>query len=246
MRAVPSSPLRHARAVLLVAAMMLGAGGGDGARAQGMAASPVNARVVVEAPRDLVPAQPETKPAAWASSLSAVEVLNRNTQASATIKLYAADGSVDPDALEEFIRVAASSKEADPAKEPLDKRLVQLAVRASYHFKGGKIAIISATRRNTRGQHARGHALDFQIEGVSAWQLSQYLHTYPRAGVGWYTHPKTQYVHLDVRERSYHWIDGSPPGVTWREKLMWDPTQEKRDASYSASLDLPEAATPSP
>jgi uncharacterized protein YcbK (DUF882 family) len=230
--------------MLLVAAMMLGAGAGDAAP---NGASPANARVVVEPPRELVPSQPMTRPAApWATSLPAVEVTNRNTQATATIKLYAADGTVDPDALKEFIRVAASSKEADPAKEPLDTRLVKLAFRASYHFKGNKIAIISATRRNTRGQHAHGHALDFQIEGISAWALSQYLHTYPRAGVGWYTHPRTQYCHLDVRERSYHWIDASPPGVTWREKLMWDPTQEKRDASYVASMDLPESAATSP
>jgi hypothetical protein len=30
--------------------------------------------------------------------------------------------------------------------------------------------------------------------------------------------------------------------VTWREKLLRDPKQAKRDASYDANGDLPEAA----
>jgi hypothetical protein len=51
-------------------------------------------------------------------------------------------------------------------------------------------------------------------------------------------------VHLDVRDHSYHWVDGSPPGVTWREQLLPDPKQIARDASLSWSLDLPEVAAP--
>jgi uncharacterized protein YcbK (DUF882 family) len=245
MRAVPTSPLRHARAVLLGAAMLFAAGAG-GAAPTG--APPANARVVVEPPRALVPESSAAKTLAWVNALPPIEVVNGNTQAAATIKLYAPDGSVDPAALKQFVRVAASwaaPADVDP-KEPLDPRLVQLTFRAAYHFKGAKIAIVSATRRGARGQHGRGHAIDFRLEGVGAWTLATYLRTYPRAGIGWYTHPKTQYVHLDVRERSYHWIDGSPPGVTWREKLMFDPTQEKRDASYVANMDLPEAATATP
>ena len=39
-------------------------------------------------------------------------------------------------------------------------------------------------------------------------------------GVGVYTNPLTQYVHLDVRERSYHWIDASPP-VAPGESAPW-------------------------
>jgi hypothetical protein len=61
-------------------------------------------------------------------------------------------------------------------------------------------------------------------------------------GVGIYTHPKTQFVHLDVRDRSFHWLDGSPPGVRWRERRLADPAQPKRDAAYVNVLDLPEPA----
>jgi hypothetical protein len=58
-------------------------------------------------------------------------------------------------------------------------------------------------------------------------------------GVGIYTNAKTHYVHLDVRDRSYHWLDASPPGVTWREALLPDPSQQKRDSSYTPESDLP-------
>ena len=94
---------------------------------------------------------------------------------------------------------------------------------------------MSATRKGAHGKHGKGEAIDFQLEGVSAATLAAYLRGTPLAGIGIYTHPKTQYVHLDVRAHSYHWLDGSPPGVTWREKLLGDPSQEKRDASYDSS-----------
>jgi hypothetical protein len=120
--------------------------------------------------------------------------------------------------------------------------LVRLVFRASYHFGGATVAILSGTRRGASGRHGTGEALDFSLEGVSAGALASYLRKTPRAGVGIYVHPKTQYVHLDVRDHSYHWVDASPPGVTWRERLLPDPTQADRDASYSAAADLPETA----
>lgn len=173
---------------------------------------------------------------------------NRNTNAHAKIRLYADDGGMDRSALRTFMRIACSSADApDTADgevaEPLAPRLVQLVFRAAYHFSSSKIVIISATRKGSHGKHGSGDALDFQLEGVRAATLAAYARGYPRAGVGIYTHPKTQFVHVDVRDRSYHWLDGSPPGVTWREKLLPDPTVQKRDGAYVTAMDLPEAAT---
>jgi hypothetical protein len=180
-----------------------------------------------------------------AAGLGFVEVKNRNTEASGKILLYGEDGTLDRGAARSFMRIAGRTKtapdDAGEDDERLDLRLVQLAIRASYHFDGAPISIISATRARTRGKHGTGEALDFALVGVKASLLAAYLRTTPRAGVGIYTHPKTQYVHLDVREASYHWIDASPPGVTWRERLLSDPNRAMRDASWSASLDLPEA-----
>jgi len=184
--------------------------------------------------------------AAWAAALAPVEVSNKTTRRHASIRLYGSDGSVDRAAARSFMRVAGRSAEApDDASEEderLDLRLVQLVVRASYRFGGAAVQIVSATRSGTNGKHASGEAIDFALEGVRATTLAAYLRTTPRAGVGIYTHPKTQYVHLDVREQSFHWIDASPPGVSWREQRLPDAKGPERDASYGRWMDLPEAA----
>ena len=176
-----------------------------------------------------------------------ISVTNRNTNVHADVRLYTDHGSLELAALKEFMRVActvpdAEDKENGEVAEPLDNRLVQLAVRASYHFAAAPIVLVSALRKGAHGKHGSGQALDFKLEGVSASDLAAFVRTFPRAGIGIYTHPKTQYVHVDVREHSYHWVDGSPPGVTWREQLLPDPTQEARDASYVGAMDLPEVA----
>jgi uncharacterized protein YcbK (DUF882 family) len=186
-------------------------------------------------------------PRSWPASLRAIDVRNRNTDARAKIRLYTDDGTLDRDALRTFMRVACSRADA-PDKpngevaEPLDPRLVQLVFRAAYHFRSTSVVIVSAMRKGAHGKHGTGDAIDFQLGGVRAAALAAYMRTYPRAGVGIYTHPKTQYVHLDIRDRSFHWIDASPPGVSWRERRLRDPNQEKRDASYVPATDLPEVA----
>lgn len=193
------------------------------------------------------PASATRRVAPWATALGAIDVRNRNTTAKAKVRLYADDGSLDAAALKTVMRVAASTADAstDPnaeIAEPLDTRLVQLVVRASYHFGGAPIVIVSATRKGSPGKHGTGDALDFQLDGVRAGVLAAYVRTFPQAGVGIYTHPKTQYVHVDVRERSFHWLDASPPGVTWREMRLADPHGQERDDRYSPRLDLPETA----
>jgi uncharacterized protein YcbK (DUF882 family) len=179
----------------------------------------------------------------WASALGPIEVANRNTNARGSIRLYDDHGQLDREQARAFMRLAGSGKAPDDGSEDderLDVRVVQLAIRAAYHFKAPALSIVSATRPGAKGKHGTGEALDFALEGVKAPLLAAYLRGLPRAGVGIYTHPKTQYVHLDVREHSYHWIDGSPPGVSWREQLLSDKTQAVRDASWSPRSDLPE------
>lgn len=231
---------------LLVLGLVLGASPGDAAPT---VAAVRQARIVERSSVSLE--YPDTAkgraPKEWAVALRAVEVRNRNTNARARVRLYGDDGEIDRAALRSFMRVAASAADLPDAPdgdvaEPLDARLVQLAFRAAYHFGGAPIVIVSATRKGSPGKHGSGDALDFQLDGVKAPALAAYTRTYPRAGVGIYTHPKTQYIHLDVREQSYHWIDASPPGVTWREGLLRDASRDKRDAAYVATSDLPEVA----
>jgi uncharacterized protein YcbK (DUF882 family) len=176
--------------------------------------------------------------ASWAVALRPLDVRCANSGASATLRLYGDNGSIDAQALDAFSRVAADFN----GYSPLKPRLLQLAVKAAHHFGSSALVVVSAYRQK-RGthidHHTAGEALDFKLPGVDFRKLASYLRSFPRVGVGIYTNPKTQYVHLDVRDRSYHWIDASPPGVTWREALLPDPSQATRDASYTPESDLP-------
>jgi uncharacterized protein YcbK (DUF882 family) len=207
------------------------------------------------------PADTPGPPVDWAKRLGAVVVDNANTGMKGSVTLYRADGAVNRDALRAFSAVACDLPKATPdAKEPteeerkragldepLDTRLVQLAVKAAYHFGAKDIVVISAYRPPARGgggKHATHEAIDFKLRGVPAGLVAAHLRGYPRVGVGIYTHPKTQYVHLDVRDQSFHWLDASPPGRTWREAALPDKLRNSRDASYTWESDLPERAQP--
>jgi hypothetical protein len=170
----------------------------------------------------------------WAGVLEPIEVESATSHARAFVRLYAADGSVDPQARDSFEQIAANEGEA----HPLAVRLEQLVMKAAYHFQKARVTVVSGWRPNA-GRHSSGEAVDFKLEGVRAAQLAAYLRLLPRAGVGVYTHPRTQFVHLDVRESSYHWIDASPPGVKWREGRLRDPSASRRDASWTQEMDLP-------
>jgi uncharacterized protein YcbK (DUF882 family) len=181
---------------------------------------------------------PAARTASWAAALAPVDVISATTHARASVRLYAADGEIDDDARATLERIAAS--DADP--HALATRVEQLVVRAAYHFGGAPVTVVSAWRENA-SRHGTGEAIDFRLKGVRARELAAYLRGIGRAGVGVYTHPRTQFVHLDVRDQSYHWIDASPPGVKWREAQLRDPGALKRDAAWSPSMDLPDSAS---
>lgn len=193
---------------------------------------------------ELFAARPPARVERWTQTLAPVEVTHVATHAAMAIQLYTGEGEVDPSALRAFDEVAANDDES--GTHPLAARLSQLVVKAAYHFARrpkdspapAKVIVISGFRSNA-GRHGTGEAVDFKLAGVRASELAAYLRQLPRVGVGVYTHPRTQFVHLDVRDASYHWLDASPPGVHWREAMLRDPRAKQRDASWSAEMDLP-------
>jgi hypothetical protein len=170
----------------------------------------------------------------WATALAPLDVANVTTKARSRVRLYGGDGSVDETACEDFERIAAGADEP----RPLARRLEQLVVKAAYHFGGVRVLMVSGFRPNA-GRHGTGDALDFKLEGIPAARLAAYLRRLPRVGVGIYTHPRTQFVHLDVRDASYYWLDASPPGVKWHEARLYDPSAQKRDAAWTPEMDEP-------
>jgi uncharacterized protein YcbK (DUF882 family) len=177
------------------------------------------------------------------TQLAALHVENQTTRQSRELKLYDASGQLDESAalqLDELLCDARRPKQHETTR--LNRRTLQLLFKAAYHFEAYEVEVVSAYRkpgRRREGPHGNGDAIDFRLRGVKAWALAAYLRQLPRTGVGVYTHPKTQYVHLDSREHSFHWLDASPPGRHWRERSIGSPHLEKLDALFSPAADWP-------
>jgi uncharacterized protein YcbK (DUF882 family) len=178
---------------------------------------------------------PNERTASWAIALPPIDVSSVVTREHASVRLYADDGEIDDSARATLERIAAN----DNPPHVLAARVEQLLVRASYHFGGAPVQLVSAFRWRA-SRHGTGEAIDFKLKGVPSWQVAAYLRKTPRAGVGIYTNPNTQFVHIDVRDQSYHWVDASPPGVHWHERGLGDTAANtKRDAAWIPEDDLP-------
>ncbi len=201
------------------------------------APAPPPARVVAEPVEAPAPPPPEA-PVAWAAALPALRFYNTRTAAACSVRLYTDGGVLDAGAASALDRVAA---ERDTEPRPLDRRVLQLVVKAATHFHAAEVDLVSTFRDGARpgSRHRRGQAIDFALPGVAALKLAAHLRGYARVGVGVYTNRRTQFVHLDVREQTFHWADASPPGRWWRETPMTDRAASLRDAAYAPEQDLP-------
>jgi uncharacterized protein YcbK (DUF882 family) len=177
-----------------------------------------------------------------------LHLLNVNSRDSADVRLYGPSGEIDPDAAARLDEIFGDAR--DPANvrvEPVDRRVMQLVFKAAYHFRVREVVVISGYRepgRLSQGLHGMGGAVDFKLPKVPAATLAAYLRTLPRVGVGLYTHPDTQFVHLDDRPESFHWLDGSRPGRRGREQRLVTAGLQKRDANYLPWDDWPEGTLP--
>jgi uncharacterized protein YcbK (DUF882 family) len=193
---------------------------------------------------DPAPAERET----FYPRLSALTFYNVQSGIVDDVKLYDVFGSVDPAAAERLDDLLADARDpSSPRTTHLDRRLLMLVFRAAYHFKSQDVTVISGYRdpgRSIEGKHGEGKAIDFQLRKVPAAALAAYLRKSPRAGVGVYTNRRTQYVHLDMRDRSFHWLDASPPGVRWPEQALGLAGLTQQDDAYACADDWPEGPLP--
>jgi uncharacterized protein YcbK (DUF882 family) len=184
------------------------------------------------------------------TALPALRIENQTSRQALELKLYDADGRVDEVAATRLDALLCDARDPKhPQTGRIDRRTLQLIFKAAYHFASHEVEVVSAYRkpgRRREGPHGTGAAVDFRLRDVTASLLASYLRDQPRTGVGIYTHPKTQYVHLDVREHSFHWLDASPPRRRWREKSIGARDLVVRDGSYTPALDLPEGLSATP
>ncbi len=181
------------------------------------------------------------------ASLPSLTFLAINGGAEETVALFGDHGEVDEREATRLDHLLADRRRrgGDVRERPLDRRLLSLVARAAHHFDARIVEVVSAYRaplRYREGHHAEGRAIDFRLHDVESKELAAFLRKQPRVGVGHYIHPRTRYVHLDVRDESFHWLDGTAPGRgsgTWRLPSL---DLAARDAAWTPDDDLPERA----
>ena len=97
----------------------------------------------------------------------------------------------------------------------IHRRLLWHLYIVGQHF-DAPIEIVSGFRKEERktSRHKQGRAVDFRVKGVSPKTVWRFCKRFHPIGAGYY--PKSKFVHLDVRKRTYYWIDDSGPGETPR------------------------------
>ncbi|HET8937083.1 MAG TPA: DUF882 domain-containing protein [Polyangiales bacterium] len=98
---------------------------------------------------------------------------------------------------------------------PVSPRLLDLVYRAMRHFDAPLVHLISGYRADRAGsRHTQGRAIDMVLPGVGNEELAAYVRQFGFVGVGVY--PKSGFVHLDVRDNSFFWLDYSLPNERCR------------------------------
>lgn len=143
-----------------------------------------------------------------------------------------ADGgfaSVDLDRIAHLLRAASGDE------HPIDPRTIAIVYAIQTHFEAPEIRIISGYRPPKPGSHsnhAKGRAVDLIVPGVADEDVARFAREIGFVGVGVY--PASQFVHVDIRPRSYFWIDYSGPQASHRERGILGDLAVKSDAAALA------------
>jgi len=145
---------------------------------------------------------------------------------------------------EDLGRAAVAFSQQSPGKvHPLAPRLLDLVYRSVRHFDGGVVHVVSGYRRDRAGsRHTQGRAVDMRIDGVPAGRLAVYLRGLGFVGVGFY--PKSGFVHLDVRDASYFWIDDTAPGEPSQLVSVFEDEARRADLAARARGEAPDLFVP--
>jgi uncharacterized protein YcbK (DUF882 family) len=116
-------------------------------------------------------------------------------------------------------------------EHPVDPRVLDLVYRVAVHFSAHEVRIVSGYRTPKNGSHSnhgKGRAIDLVVPGASDEEVARFARDQGFVGVGVY--PTSGFVHLDVRERSYFWVDYSGPGKRNRTRGILGDLAAKSDA----------------
>jgi uncharacterized protein YcbK (DUF882 family) len=137
--------------------------------------------------------------------------------------------SVDLDRVAHLLRAATGDE------HPVDPRTLGLVYRIQVHFGVPEIRVVSGYRVPKPGSHSnhgKGRAMDLIVPGVADEEVARFARGLGFVGVGVY--PTSQFVHVDVRPRSYFWIDYSGPRMKNKESCIFPEVAAQGDAAAAA------------
>lgn len=159
-----------------------------------------------------------------------------NTQERVELPALSASGGF---ATRDLDRAAHLLREPSSGNEhPIEPRVLDAIYRIQTHFAAQEIRVISGYRTpasiaSARGsQHGRGRAIDVIVPGTTDEDVAKFAREMGYMGVGIY--PTSGFVHVDVRDRSYFWVDSSGPGGRTRERGVLLDVAAKADREAAA------------
>jgi len=137
-------------------------------------------------------------------------------------------------------RVAHLLRAASGDEHPVDPRTLDYVYRVQTHFGVPEIRVVSGYRvpkPGSRSNHGKGRAVDLIVPGIPDEEVARFAREMGFAGVGVY--PTSQFVHVDIRPRSYFWVDYSGPRMRNRERGILAEVAAKSDAEALARGQIP-------
>jgi uncharacterized protein YcbK (DUF882 family) len=176
---------------------------------------------------------PETKVATDEQGRPKLVIVSLNTNDRVELSALADGGGFSASDLDQaaFVLREPSSGNA----HPVEPRLVDLVYRIALHFAAPEVRVISGYRtphgRNA-SNHGHGRAIDLVVPGAADEDVAKFARELGFVGVGIY--PSSGFVHVDVRDRSYFWVDASAPGRRNRERGILRDLAIKSDVAATA------------
>jgi uncharacterized protein YcbK (DUF882 family) len=138
-------------------------------------------------------------------------------------------------AAHELERAAHLLREPSSGNEhPVEPRILDVLYKIQLHFDAQEIRVVSGYRtpRGGASNHGRGRAIDVVVPGTTDDDVAKFAREIGFMGVGIY--PVSGFVHVDVRDKSYFWIDASGPGKKNRERGILADVAARADAAALA------------
>lgn len=155
---------------------------------------------------------------------------------SRTLPLLDCEGRPDPEslaALNILARPRPGTTEITRLHPGLLERLRVIADR----FPGHTIEIVSGYRpdASSGSRHHHGLALDVRVIGVSLDEVHRVVSRFDRTGVGLYR--SGNLIHIDVRERSFHWTGEEDSDASLRVVRHETRPESSREPTEEIELD---------